>query len=191
MRTLFINDKIIKCPYIKRPHPLQLIFYHEILLNHSIRRVIILGDLFHSHYNDTWLAKEWGHPSDNLGGLLAVCDYISQQRTQQSKAPLIIKDLLIAMIKAHEIQGCLALKNAFNRVGLDHVILVKVATTAVVAQLFGCNKQQIINAISLAFVDGHSLRTYRHAPNTGSRKSWAAGDATSRGVFLALLAKKD
>lgn len=141
-------------------------------------------------FNDTWLAAEWGHPSDNLGGLLAVCDYISLSRIQQGRESLTVKDLLTAMIKAHEIQGCLALKNAFNRVGLDHVILVKIATTAVVAQLLGCDKQQIINAMSLAFVDGHSLRTYRHAPNTGSRKSWAAGDATSRGVFLALLAKK-
>ena len=141
-------------------------------------------------FNDTWLAAEWGHPSDNLGGLLAVCDYISLLRIQQDKKSLTVKDLLTAMIKAHEIQGCLALKNAFNRVGLDHVILVKIATTAVVAQLLGCDRQQTINAMSLAFVDGQSLRTYRHAPNTGSRKSWAAGDATSRGVFLAFLAKK-
>lgn len=141
-------------------------------------------------FNDTWLAAEWGHPSDNLGGLLAVCDYLSQVKRQQGLPPFTVKDLLTAMIKTHEIQGCLALENAFNRVGLDHVILVKVATCAVVAYLLGCTKQQTINAISLAFVDGHALRTYRHAPNTGSRKSWAAGDATARAVFLALMAKK-
>lgn len=137
-------------------------------------------------YNDTWLAAEWGHPSDNLGGILAVCDYMSQ--TQQRD--FTVQDVLEAMIQAHEIQGCLALDNSFNRVGLDHVILVKVATCAVVARLIGCSKEQVINALSLAFVDGQALRTYRHAPNTGSRKSWAAGDATSRGVFLALMAKK-
>ncbi len=138
-------------------------------------------------FNDTWLAQEWGHPSDNLGGILAVADFLSRH---QLKKTLTMKDVLTAMIKAHEIQGIFALENSFNRVGLDHVILVKVATTAVVAQLLGCTREQILNALSLAFVDGQSLRTYRHSPNTGSRKSWAAGDATSRGVFLAMLAQK-
>ncbi|MBI5448387.1 MAG: bifunctional 2-methylcitrate dehydratase/aconitate hydratase [Gammaproteobacteria bacterium] len=138
-------------------------------------------------FNDTWLAKEWGHPSDNLGGILAVADFLSRRSSTKT---LTMKEVLIAMIKAHEIQGVFALGNSFNRVGLDHVILVKVATTAVVAQLLGCTREQILNALSLAFVDGQSLRTYRHSPNTGSRKSWAAGDATSRGVFLAMLAQK-
>jgi 2-methylcitrate dehydratase len=136
-------------------------------------------------FNDTWLAAEWGHPSDNLGGILAVADYISRKNVSEGKAPLIIKDVLTAMIKAHEIQGVLALENSFNRVGLDHVILVKIASTAVVTKLLGGNKEDIINAVSNAFVDGQSLRTYRHSPNTGSRKSWAAGDATSRAVRLA------
>src|SRR5258707_9837954 len=135
-------------------------------------------------FNDTWLAAEWGHPSDNLGGILAVADWLSRNgRT------LTMRDVLTAMIKAHEIQGCLALENSFTRVGLDHVVLVKVASTAVVAQMLGLAKDEIINAVSLAFVDGQSLRTYRHTPNTGSRKSWAAGDATSRAVRLALIAK--
>jgi len=138
-------------------------------------------------FNDTWLAAEWGHPSDNLGGILAVADFISQQRVAEGGKPLVMLDILTAMIKAHEIQGVLALDNSFNRVGLDHVILVKVATTAVVTQLLGGSKEQIAAALSQAFVDGQSLRTYRHAPNTGSRKSWAAGDATSRGVRLALM----
>lgn len=138
-------------------------------------------------FNDTWLAQEWGHPSDNLGGILAVADFLSQQQMQKT---LCMQDVLLAMIKAHEIQGVFALENSFNRVGLDHVILVKLATTAVVSQLLGCNKEQILNALSLVFVDGQSLRTYRHSPNAGSRKSWAAGDATSRGVSLAMLAKK-
>jgi 2-methylcitrate dehydratase len=136
-------------------------------------------------FNDTWLAAEWGHPSDNLGGILAMADYLSRNR----KTPLPMRDVLTAMIKAHEIQGVLALENSFNRVGLDHVVLVKVASTAVVSQLLGLNKEETINAVSLAWVDGQSLRTYRHAPNTGSRKSWAAGDATSRAVRLALIAQ--
>jgi len=136
-------------------------------------------------FNDTWLAAEWGHPSDNLGGILASADYMSRKHVAEGKAPLTMKDVLTAMIKAHEIQGVLALENSFNRVGLDHVILVKIASTAVVTKLLGGNKQDIINAVSNAFVDGQSLRTYRHSPNTGSRKSWAAGDATSRAVRLA------
>ena len=136
-------------------------------------------------FNDTWLAAEWGHPSDNLGGIVASADYISRKNVSEGKAPLLMKDVLTAMIKAHEIQGVLALENSFNRVGLDHVILVKIASTAVVTRLLGGNKQDIINAVSNAFVDGQSLRTYRHSPNTGSRKSWAAGDATSRAVRLA------
>jgi 2-methylcitrate dehydratase len=136
-------------------------------------------------FNDTWLAAEWGHPSDNLGGILASADYISRKNVAEGKAPLTMKDVLTAMIKAHEIQGVLALENSFNRVGLDHVILVKIASTAVVTKLLGGHKQDIINAVSNAFVDGQSLRTYRHSPNTGSRKSWAAGDATSRAVRLA------
>lgn len=139
-------------------------------------------------YNDTWLAAEWGHPSDNLGGILAVADYLSRQRIAHGKSPLHMQDVLTAMIKAHEIQGVLALENSFNRVGLDHVILVKVASTAVIAAMLGGTEQQVLNALSLAWVDGQSLRTYRHAPNTGSRKSWAAGDATSRAVRLAFMA---
>jgi 2-methylcitrate dehydratase len=135
-------------------------------------------------FNDTWLAAEWGHPSDNLGGILAIADWLS--RTTDKK--LSIKDVLTAMIKAHEIQGCIALENSFNKVGIDHVILVKVASTAVVAGMLGLNRDQILAAVSLAWVDGQSLRTYRHFPNAGSRKSWAAGDATSRAVRLALLA---
>ena len=144
-------------------------------------------------YNDTWLAAEWGHPSDNLGGILAVADYLTRNsstlNSKLNKNPLTVRDLLTAMIKAHEIQGCLALENSFNKVGLDHVILVKVASTAVVSQILGLTREQTLNAVSLAFVDGQSLRTYRHAPNTGSRKSWAAGDATSRAVRLALIAQ--
>jgi 2-methylcitrate dehydratase len=136
-------------------------------------------------FNDTWLAAEWGHPSDNLGGILATADWLA--RSSQKK--LVVKDVLTAMIKAHEIQGVLALENSFNRVGLDHVVLVKVASTAVVAQMIGCTYDEVVNAVSQAWVDGQSLRTYRHAPNTGSRKSWAAGDATSRAVRLALIAK--
>ncbi len=140
-------------------------------------------------FNDTWLAAEWGHPSDNLGGILAVADWLSRNAIAAGKPPLTLRDVLTAMIQAHEIQGVIALENSFNKVGLDHVVLVKVATTAVVARMLGLTRDEIINAVSLAWVDGQSLRTYRHAPNTGSRKSWAAGDATSRGVRLALIAK--
>jgi 2-methylcitrate dehydratase len=140
-------------------------------------------------FNDTWLAAEWGHPSDNLGGILATADWLSRTAIAEGKLPLQMRQVLTAMIKAHEIQGCLALENSFNRAGLDHVVLVKVASTAVVCQLLGLTREQTINALSLAWVDGQSLRTYRHAPNTGSRKSWAAGDATSRAVRLALLAR--
>jgi len=136
-------------------------------------------------FNDTWLAAEWGHPSDNLGGILATADWISRN----ASTPLVMRDVLTAMIKAHEIQGVIALENSFNRVGLDHVVLVKVASTAVVAHMLACTYDQVVNAVSQAWVDGQSLRTYRHAPNTGSRKSWAAGDATSRAVRLALISK--
>ncbi len=136
-------------------------------------------------FNDTWLAAEWGHPSDNLGGILATADWLSRNQ----KEPVFVKDILTAMIKAHEIQGVIALENSFNRVGLDHAVLVKVASTAVVANMLGCTYEQVVNAVSQAWLDGHSLRTYRHAPNTGSRKSWAAGDATSRAVRLALISK--
>ncbi|GAB4116114.1 MAG: 2-methylcitrate dehydratase [Sideroxydans sp.] len=138
-------------------------------------------------YNDTWLAAEWGHPSDNLGGILAVADYLSRCRVAEGKPALTVRDVLTAMIKAHEIQGVLALENSFNRVGLDHVVLVKVASAAVVTRLLGGTAAQVIDAVSQAFVDGQSLRTYRHAPNAGSRKSWAAGDATSRAVRLAMM----
>jgi 2-methylcitrate dehydratase len=140
-------------------------------------------------FNDTWLAAEWGHPSDNLGGILATADWLSRNAVAAGKKPLSMKDVLTAMIKAHEIQGCIALENSFNKVGIDHVVLVKVASTAVVAQMLDLSREEILNAVSLAWVDGQSLRTYRHAPNTGSRKSWAAGDATSRAVRLALIAK--
>jgi 2-methylcitrate dehydratase len=140
-------------------------------------------------FNDTWLAAEWGHPSDNLGGILATADWLSRTAVANNRPPLLMKDVLEAMIKAHEIQGVLALENSFNKVGLDHVILVKIASTAVVGKLIGLTREELINAVSLAFVDGQSLRTYRHSPNTGSRKSWAAGDATSRAVRLALIAK--
>ena len=135
-------------------------------------------------FNDTWLAAEWGHPSDNLGGILAVADWLSRNGKR-----LTMRDVLTSMIQAHEIQGCLALENSFNKVGLDHVVLVKVASTAVVSHLLGLTREQMLNAVSLAWVDGQALRTYRHAPNTGSRKSWAAGDATSRAVRLALIAQ--
>lgn len=141
-------------------------------------------------FNDTWLAAEWGHPSDNLGAILALCDFISQQREAKGQAPLTMKTVLEAMIKAHEIQGILALENSFNRVGLDHVVLVKVASTAVATWLLGGNREQLLAAISHAWVDGQALRTYRHAPNAGSRKSWAAGDATSRAVRLADIAMR-
>ena len=140
-------------------------------------------------FNDTWLAAEWGHPSDNLGGILATADWLSRNAVATGGKPLLMRDVLTAMIKAHEIQGCIALENSFNRVGLDHVVLVKVASTAVVAHMLGLSRDEIINAVSLAWVDGQSLRTYRHTPNTGSRKSWAAGDATSRAVRLALIAR--
>ncbi|MYZ45789.1 bifunctional 2-methylcitrate dehydratase/aconitate hydratase [Schauerella aestuarii] len=140
-------------------------------------------------FNDTWLAAEWGHPSDNLGGILATADWLSRNAVAAGKPALSMRDVLTGMIKAHEIQGCIALENSFNKVGLDHVVLVKVASTAVVAQMLGLNRDEVLNAVSLAWVDGQSLRTYRHSPNTGSRKSWAAGDATSRAVRLALIAK--
>jgi len=139
-------------------------------------------------FNDTWLAAEWGHPSDNLGAILAVGDWLSRFPAE-GRPSVSMRDVLTAMIKAHEIQGCIALENSFNKVGLDHVVLVKVASTAVVCQLLGLKYDQTVNALSLAWVDGQSLRTYRHAPNTGSRKSWAAGDATSRAVRLALMAR--
>jgi 2-methylcitrate dehydratase len=138
-------------------------------------------------FNDTWLAAEWGHPSDNLGAILAVSDYLARKAVMEGKAPLTVRDVLTGMIKAHEIQGVLALENSFNRVGLDHVILVRVASTAVVTALLGGSVEQIVNAVSNAWIDGGALRTYRHAPNTGSRKSWAAGDATSRAVRHALI----
>ncbi len=140
-------------------------------------------------FNDTWLAAEWGHPSDNLGGILATADWLSRTAVANGRKPLLMHDVLTAMVKAYEIQGLLALENSFNRIGLDHVVLVKVASTAVVAAMLGLSRDEIVNAVSLAFVDGQPLRTYRHAPNTGTRKSWAAGDATSRAVRLALIAK--
>jgi 2-methylcitrate dehydratase len=139
-------------------------------------------------YNDTWLAAEWGHPSDNLGAILAIADHLSQKRVAQGEAPLTMRVVLEAMIMAHEIQGVIALENSFNRVGLDHVLLVKVASTAVATKMLGGNREQVLAALSHAFVDGQALRTYRHAPNAGSRKSWAAGDATSRAVRLADIA---
>ena len=138
-------------------------------------------------FNDTWLAAEWGHPSDNLGAILACADYVSQKNIEAGKEPLKVLDILEMMIKAHEIQGILALENSFNRVGLDHVVLVKVASTAVATKILGGNKEDVINALTHAWLDGQSLRTYRHAPNAGSRKSWAAGDATSRAVRLAMI----
>jgi 2-methylcitrate dehydratase len=139
-------------------------------------------------FNDTWLAAEWGHPSDNLGGILAVADYLGRKSAAQGKKTLIVRDVLTAMIKAHEIQGVTALENSFNRVGLDHVLLVRIASTAVTTAMLGGAREQVINAVSNAWIDGGALRTYRHAPNTGSRKSWAAGDATSRAVRHALIA---
>ncbi|MHB9100042.1 MAG: bifunctional 2-methylcitrate dehydratase/aconitate hydratase [Sulfuricella sp.] len=141
-------------------------------------------------FNDTWLAAEWGHPSDNLGGILAAADWLSRTRVAHGKPALTMKNVLTAMIKAHEIQGVLALENSFNRVGLDHVILVKIASTAVVTKLLGGSRDEIIDAVSNAWIDGQALRTYRHSPNTGPRKSWAAGDATSRAVRLALMTLK-
>ncbi len=141
-------------------------------------------------YNDTWLAAEWGHPSDNLGAILAVADYQSQQLLLQKKEPLRIRAILTAMIQAYEIQGILALENSFNKLGLDHVVLVKIASAALASKLLGGTKEEVIQTLSQAWLDGPSLRTYRHAPNTGSRKSWAAGDATSRAVFLAWLTQR-
>ncbi|PWO00378.1 2-methylcitrate dehydratase [Tilletiopsis washingtonensis] len=141
-------------------------------------------------FNDTWLAAEWGHPSDNLGSILAVADWLSRTAVANGQAPLTVRDILEAAIKAHEIQGNLAIENSFNRVGLDHVVLVKVASAAVVSKMLGNTRDQTVDVVSQAFVDGQSLRTYRHAPNAGSRKSWAAGDACSRAVNLALLVKK-
>ena len=141
-------------------------------------------------FNDTWLAAEWGHPSDNLGGILALADYLARQADRIGNPAPIVRDVLTAMIKAHEIQGVLALENSFNRVGLDHVILVRVASTAVLTAMLGGTTEQIVNAVSNAWIDGGALRTYRHAPNTGSRKSWAAGDATSRAVRHAFIALK-
>jgi 2-methylcitrate dehydratase len=141
-------------------------------------------------FNDTWLAAEWGHPSDNLGAILAVCEYVSNQRVAEGKAPLTMKDVLHGLIKTYEIQGGLALENSFNAVGLDHVLLVKLASASVSAGILGGDRESILNTVSQCWVDGHSLRTYRHFPNTGSRKSWAAGDATSRGVRLALMSLK-
>jgi 2-methylcitrate dehydratase len=140
-------------------------------------------------FNDTWLAAEWGHPSDNLGGILAVADWLSRNALSVGKKPLTMQAVLTGMIMAHEIQGCIAMENSFNKVGMDHVVLVKVASTAVVSWMLGLTRDEMINALSLAWVDGQSLRTYRHAPNAGSRKSWAAGDATSRAVRLALIAR--
>ena len=141
-------------------------------------------------FNDAWLAAEWGHPSDNLGAILATADWISRGAVAAGKKPFSVRDVLTAMIKAHEIQGVIALEYSFNRVGLDHVVLVKVASTAVAAQMLGLGHAEIVNALSNAWIDGQALRTYRHMPNTGSRKSWAAGDATSRGVLLALMAQR-
>jgi len=141
-------------------------------------------------FNDTWLAAEWGHPSDNLGAILALADYQSRQRIARGEQALTMKDVLIAMVQAHEVQGVIALENCFNRVGLDHVMLVRIASAAVAARMLGCSREEIMNAVSHAWLDGSSLRSYRHAPNTGSRKSWAAGDASARGLFLALMADR-
>ena len=137
-------------------------------------------------FNDTWLAAEWGHPSDNLGAILSVADYLSRKANREGGKPLTVRDVLTAAIKAHEIQGGYALLNSFNRVGLDHVILVRLACTAVATQMLGGGKEQIVNAISHSWIDNGVLRTYRHAPNTGPRKSWAAGDACRRAVIHAL-----
>src|SRR5947209_10709099 len=141
-------------------------------------------------FNDTWLAAEWGHPSDNLGAILAVADYLGRRAAREGRDGLTMRSVLEALIKAYEIQGVLALNHGFNRVGLDHVLLVRVASTAVAAWLLGCTRDEVVNALANAFIDGGALRTYRHAPNTGSRKSWAAGDATSRAVRLALLTRQ-
>src|SRR5918999_6077152 len=172
-----------------RPKPdkvLTLIADYTTKYNVTIQAAFNIGAIIRwLDFNDTWLAAEWGHPSDNLGAILATADWISRN----ANTPLVMRDVLTAMIKAHEIQGVIALENSFNRVGLDHVVLVKVASTAVPAHLLGCTYDQVVNAVSQAWVDVQSLRTYRHAPNTGSRKSWAAGDATSRAVRLALISK--
>ncbi len=141
-------------------------------------------------YNDTWLAAEWGHPSDNLGAILALADYQSRLRMARGQPSLTMKEVIVAMIKAHEVQGVIALENSFNRVGLDHVMLVRIASAAVAAQMLGCTRDETLTAVSHAWLDGSALRTYRHAPNTGSRKSWAAGDASARGLFLALMAER-
>jgi 2-methylcitrate dehydratase len=141
-------------------------------------------------YNDTWLAQEWGHPSDNLGGILAVADWKSRVAEKAGGRPLLMAEVLAAAVKAHEIQGVIALGNAFNRVGLDHVLSVRIASTAVLASMLGGDRDQVLNAVSHAFLDGGALRTYRHAPNTGSRKSWAAGDATARAAWLAFMAMR-
>lgn len=156
-----------------------------------VRAAFNLGTLVRwLDYNDTWLAAEWGHPSDNLGAILAVADYQTQQQLLQKKEPLYLRDILTALIKAYEIQGILALENSFNRLGLDHVVLVKVASAALASSLMGGTQEELIKTLSQAWIDGQSLRTYRHAPNTGSRKSWAAGDATSRAVWLAWLTQR-
>jgi 2-methylcitrate dehydratase len=141
-------------------------------------------------YNDTWLAAEWGHPSDNLGAILALADYQSRLRLARGEPSLTMKDVIVAMIKAHEVQGVIALENSFNRVGLDHVMLVRIASAAVAAEMLGCTRDETLAAVSHAWLDGSALRTYRHAPNTGSRKSWAAGDASARGLFLAMMAER-
>jgi 2-methylcitrate dehydratase len=141
-------------------------------------------------FNDTWLAAEWGHPSDNLGAIQALADYQSRQAVARGGVSLTMGDVLKAMVRAHEVQGVIALENSFNRVGLDHVMLVRIASAAVSAAMLGCTREETLNAVSHAWLDGSSLRTYRHAPNTGSRKSWAAGDASSRGLFLALMARR-
>jgi 2-methylcitrate dehydratase len=141
-------------------------------------------------FNDTWLAAEWGHPSDNLGAILAVTDFQGRGGEPGVRGSMSVRDVLVAMVQAHEIQGVLALENSFNRVGLDHVLLVRIASAAVATRILGGSREHVVNAVSNAFLDGGALRTYRHAPNTGSRKSWAAGDATSRGVRHALMALK-
>ncbi|MFW9822106.1 MAG: bifunctional 2-methylcitrate dehydratase/aconitate hydratase [Candidatus Thorarchaeota archaeon] len=169
------GSRVIGTPYILDP----------------IRAAYNIGTLIRwLDFNDTWLAAEWGHPSDNLGAILAVSDHISRKNESEGLPPITVREVLITMIKAYEIQGIMALENSFNSHGLDHVILVKLASTAVAAKLLGCNEQQIVNAISNVWLDLGPLRTYRHWPNTGTRKSWAAGDATSRAVFLAFQAKK-
>lgn len=176
-------------PNTRVPHGARVIGTHYKL--DPILAAFNIGTLIRwLDFNDTWLAAEWGHPSDNLGAILAVADYMSRKNSARKKPPITMRDVLTAMIKAYEIQGIFALENSFNRVGLDHVVLVKVASAAIAMQLLGGDEEDIINVVSHAWLDGQSLRTYRHAPNTGSRKSWAAGDATSRAVRLAWLVKK-